>query len=206
MVEACIHKNGNITEAKKLFDSVSARTGISEKYMRINFSIYEGRYADALDKVLTSADSELGSPGSVYLTAGLLYRLLNNHEMARMYNDSALMVYKSLIMDDPHNSYAYSCSGIAYAGSGNATDAVIAGKTAVELAGDDFLTRSDMILNLALIYILAGDLPEAIRQVEWLLNNPSNFSPGFVNVDPIWKILLEVPEYKALTGKKNAFR
>ncbi|MRR19114.1 hypothetical protein EG827_02880 [bacterium] len=206
MVEACIHKNGNITEAKKLFDSVSARTGISEKYMRINFSIYEGRYADALDKVLTSADSELGSPGSVFLTAGLLYRLLNNHEMARMYNDSALMVYKSLIMDDPHNSYAYSCSGIAYAGSGNATDAVIAGKTAVELAGDDFLTRSDMILNLALIYILAGDLPEAIRQVEWLLNNPSNFSPGFVNVDPIWQILLEVPEYKALTGKKNAFR
>ncbi|MDZ7634717.1 MAG: hypothetical protein U5L72_09985 [Bacteroidales bacterium] len=62
-----------------------------------------------------------------------------------MYNDSALLIFKGLIMEDPDNSYAYSCSGIAHAGSGNTTDAVIAGKTAVELAGDDYIIEmSDM--------------------------------------------------------------
>jgi TolB-like protein/Tfp pilus assembly protein PilF len=206
MVEAIIHKSGNITEARKLFDSVSAQTGISEKYLRINFSTYEGRYSDALKEVLASTDADFGFPGSVYLNAGLLFRMMNDHTMARVYNDSALTLYKNQIMENPDNSYAYSCSGIAHAGSGNATDAIIAGKTAVELAGDNYMTRSDMIFNLAMIYILAGEYPDAIRQVEWLLTNPSYFSPGFVEADPVWKIISDMPAYKELTGKKRASR
>ncbi|MDZ7634718.1 MAG: hypothetical protein U5L72_09990 [Bacteroidales bacterium] len=39
MVKSIINKNGNITEARKLFDTVSSKTGISEKYLIINFSI-----------------------------------------------------------------------------------------------------------------------------------------------------------------------
>ena len=159
-----------------------------------------------MKEVLASTDADFGFPGSVHLNAGLIYWLLNDHGMARAYNDSALAVFKSQIMENPDNSYAYSCSGIAYAGSGNATDAIIAGKTAVELAGDDFMSKSDMIFNLAMIYILAGEYPDAIQQVEWLLKNPSYFSPGFVAADPIWNILSEMPAYKALTGKKSISR
>ena len=206
MVNTSINKDGNITEARKLFDSVSARTGVSEKYLNINFLIYERRYADALEEVLTSTDADFGNPGLVHLHAALIYRLLNDHKMARVYNDSALMMFKSLIMEDPDNYYAYSCSGIAYAGSGNITDAVIAGKTAVELAGDDYLVMSDMRFNLAMIYILAGDIQNALREVEWLLNNPSDLSPGFIKKDPVWSILSEVPDYKTLIRKKNITR
>jgi len=57
-----------------------------------------------------------------------------------------------------------------------------------------------------MIYILAGNYPDAIQQVEWLLTNPSYFSPGFVEADPIWNILSEMPAYKALTGKKSVSR
>ena len=206
MVNTSINKDGNITEARKLFDSVSARTGVSEKYLNINFLIYERRYADALEEVLTSTDADFGNPGLVHLHAALIYRLLNDHKMARVYNDSALMMFRSLIMEDPDNYYAYSCSGIAYAGSGNTTDAVIAGKTAVELAGDDYLVMSDMRFNLAMIYILAGDIQNALREVEWLLNNPSDLSPGFIKKDPVWSILSEVPDYKTLIRKKNITR
>jgi hypothetical protein len=83
------------------------------------------------------------------------------------------------------------------------TDAIIAGKTAVELASNDELTKSDMIYNLAKIYIITGDFASATRQVDWLLNNPSAFSLNLLKIDPVWKKLAEAPEFKATTGKKT---
>jgi len=123
--------------------------------------------------------------------------------LAKVYNDSALVLYRQLVMDYPDNYYAYSCCGLAYASTGNKTDAVIAGRTAVKLAGNDMLTKSDMIINLAKIYIKTGDLENAVRQIDYLLKNPSGFSLNLLKVDPDWRQLDGSPDLKKLTSERK---
>jgi len=69
----------------------------------------------------------------------------------------------------------------------------------VQLAGDNYLVKHDMIVNLAKIYAMTGNYPEAIRQVEYLLTNPSWFSMSIIRIDPSWKKLSETPEFKTMT-------
>jgi tetratricopeptide (TPR) repeat protein len=203
MIECLILKYGNTKEARKVLDTTYVRTGDKEHYWRIMLSIYEGRYQDALKETQSTSDADFQFPGVRYLTEGWIYSLLNDQDIARVYNDSALVLYKQMIMDSPKNYYAYGSCGLAYASLGDVTDAIIAGKTAVELASNDELTKSDMIYNLAKIYIITGDFASATRQVDWLLNNPSAFSLNLLKIDPVWKKLAEAPEFKATTGKKT---
>jgi hypothetical protein len=72
---------------------------------------------DALEEVQSSSDEDLSYPGLKYLTSGWIYRLLNDQKMLGIYNDSAIVMYKQLIMDAPDNCYAYSSAALAYAGS-----------------------------------------------------------------------------------------
>jgi tetratricopeptide (TPR) repeat protein len=206
LVEVLVLKNGNTIEARKVLDTLIARTGERQQYYKILLNIYEGKYRDALKELRSSSDEDFESQGLRFMTAGLVYRLVNDHVTARKYNDSALIVYKQKIIENPNDYYAYSSCGLAYAGSGNVTDALIAGKTAVELASDDALTKSDMISNLGKIYIMTGDFANATRQVDFLLNNPSSFSLNLMKVDPDWKKLAESPEFKAMTGNSTGTR
>jgi TolB-like protein/Flp pilus assembly protein TadD len=201
MLEAFILKDGNTVKAGEVLDTVIARTGERLKYYQILLNIYEGSYNHALKEVQSSTDGDFEYPGLRYLTTATIYSLLNNEEMTRSYYDSALHIYKMMIMSNPDDCYSYSCCGLAYAGLGNATDAVIAGKTAVQLSTDDNLIKNDMVINLAKIYTMTGDYPNAVRQVEYLLTNPSWFSMNVMKVDPAWKSMRETPEFKVMTKK-----
>jgi tetratricopeptide (TPR) repeat protein len=132
---------------------------------------------------------------------GQVYSLMENEKMTRSYYDSALVLYKSLIMENPEDCYSYSCCGLAYGGMGYETDAVIAGKTAVQLASDDNLVKDDMIINLAKIYVMTGDFSNATQLVEYLLTNPSWFSLNLLKADPSWQRLTRTSEFKALSRK-----
>lgn len=201
MIDCLILKYGNTVEARKVLDTSFVRTGKKQQALSSLLSVYEGKYKQALAEVQASSDADFESPGLRYLTLGWIYNLLNDKKMTKIFNDSALVLYKKIVMENPENCYAYSFCGLAYAGSGNFTDAVIAGKTAVELSGNDGLVKSDMIMNLAKIYLMNDDLTNAFRQAEYLLNNPSGFSPNLVKVDPDWKKLAELPDFKKLAGK-----
>ncbi|MBE0673087.1 MAG: tetratricopeptide repeat protein, partial [Bacteroidales bacterium] len=201
MIEAYLLKDGNTVKAREVLDTVIARTGESQHYYKVLLNIYDGRYKDALNNLQSSTDDDFELPGMRYLMNGQVYRLAGNEQMTRSYYDSALVLYKMLIMDNPDDWYSYSCCGLTYAGLGNKTDAVIAGKTAVELASDDNLVKNDMIINLAKIYSMTGDYANAIRQVKYLISNPSWFSMNLLKVDPVWKKLAEEPEIKAMTRK-----
>jgi TolB-like protein/Tfp pilus assembly protein PilF len=203
MTDSYILRDGNTARAREVLDTAIARTGERQQYLKVLFNIYDGRYGDALKELRLSSDDDFGSPGLKYLTAGWVYGLLNDKTMSDAYNDSALVFYKQMVIEYPENYYAYSCCGLAYASSGNATDAVIAGRTAVELAGSDMLTKSDMILNLAKIYIMNGDRDNAIRQVDYLLKNPSGFSINLLKIDPDLKKLQGSPGLKKLTSERK---
>jgi Flp pilus assembly protein TadD len=128
---------------------------------------------------------------------------MNDKHLAVKYSDSALVLCKQLVTEHPESSYAYSGCGMAYAGSGNMTDAIISGRTAVELANDDNMEKSDAIFNLAKIYIMAGDFANATRQADYLLSNPSAFSLNLMKADPDFKKLAESSDFKSITGKRT---
>ncbi len=204
-IDACLLKDGNTGEAREVLDSLLAKTGKTDNYYRILLNIYDGRYSDALTDLKSSSNDDFESPGLRYLMSGLTCSLLDDIQMTMAYYDSALMTYKKLILENPEDSYSYSLCGLAYAGLGNATDAVIAGKTAVQLAGGETLMKQDMIVNLAKIYAMTGNYPEASRQVEYLLTNPSWFSLNLIRIDPSWKKLSETPEFKTMIRELNNY-
>jgi tetratricopeptide (TPR) repeat protein len=202
MIEAILLKTGNTARAWEVLDTAVIRTGDRLQYYRIMLNVYEGRYRDALSEVQSSTDDDFDFPGLRFLTYGLVYGVIGNEQMTRSYYDSALYLFKTLIMANPEDCYSYSCCGLAYAGLGNATDAVIAGKTAVQMASDDNLIKSDMIINLAKIYSMTGDFKNAAEQVEYLISNPSWFSVKLLNIDPSLEKLSLSPEFKAITKSK----
>ncbi len=204
MIETYLLKDGNTVRARKALDTLMARTGVRDPYYEILLNIYDGKYMNALKDLQSSTDNDFSLPGMRYLMSGLSYSLMDNEQMTRVYYDSALVLYKRLILENPDDSYSYSCCGLAYAGLGNATDAVIAGKTAVQLTIDDYLIRNDMIINLAQIYVMTGNYPEAIKQIEYLLNNPSWFSINLLMTDPSWMNLRETREFKDMSKRMSS--
>lgn len=207
MIEAYLLKDGNTARAQEILDSLVAKTGRDYPYFMIILNIYDGSYRAALNGLNSSTDKDFESPGLRYLISGQVYSLLNEDQLSRSYYDSALIRYKKRIIENPRDCYSHSCIGLAYAGLGNSTDAVIAGKTAVQLAGDDYLVKQDMMINLAKIYTITGNYPEAIRQVEYLLTNPSWFSVSIMRTDPSWNGLTKTREFEEMSRKiSGAFR
>ena len=201
LIETLILKDGNTIRAREVLDTIISRTGEKQKYYKVLLHIYDRRYKEALNEVKASADEDFNFPGLRFLMTGLVYSLIDNEQMTRSYYDSSLVLYKKLIIENPEDWYSYSCSGMAYAGLGNRTDAVIAGRTAVELASDDYLVKNDMILNLSKIYAMSGDKAEAIREVKYLLRNPSWFSANLLKIDPVWGNIYNDPEIRSLIPK-----
>ena len=183
LIETLVLKHGNTFEARKVLDSMYLRTGVTDYYHRALLDIYEGKYQNAIEEMLSCPDDGYNYPGAKYLTIAWAYNLMIDKQLAGTYSDSALVLYKQLIIEYPKSYYAYSGCGLAYAGSGNTIDAIIAGNTAVELASDDSMAKSDAIFNLAKIYIMAGDFTSATRYVDYLLKNPSAFSLDLMKVE-----------------------
>ncbi|MDX9904374.1 MAG: tetratricopeptide repeat protein [Bacteroidales bacterium] len=203
LIETYILSDGNTARAREVLDTLQARTGAGDHYYETLLDLYDGRYRDALNDLRASSNDDFGFPGLRHLMHGLAYSLLNDEKMTVMYYDSALVLYKMLILDNPEDYYSYSCCGLAYAGLGNSTDAVIAAKTAVQLASDDNMVKQDMITNLAKVFTMTGNYPEAIRQIEYLMTHPSWFSLKLIEIDPSWRGLSEAPEFRAMSAKMS---
>jgi TolB-like protein/tetratricopeptide (TPR) repeat protein len=203
LIETSILRDGNTARAREVLDTLTSQTGESNHYYETLLDIYDGKYREALNDLRSSTDDNFEFPGLRHLMHGLTYSLLNDEKMTYLYYDSALVLYKMMIIENPDDCYSYSCCGLAYAGLGNATDAVIAAKTAVQLARDDNMVKQDMITNLAKVYTMTGNYPEAFRQIEYLMTHPSWFSLKLLEIDPSWRGLSEAPEFRAMSAKMS---
>jgi len=204
LIETSILRDGNTARAREVLDTLTSQTGESNHYYETLLDIYDGKYREALNDLRSSTDDNFEFPGLRHLMHGLTYSLLNDEKMTYLYYDSALVLYKMMIIENPDDCYSYSCCGLAYAGLGNTTDAIIAGKTAVQLAEKDNMLKNDMILNLARIYVMTGKYPEATQKVEYLLTNPSWFSINLLMTDPTWKNLPETREFKDMSKRMSS--
>ena len=207
-IETLIRKNGSTGEAKNLMDTAIQKTGKSFISLKVLMDLYDGKFEEALiqtknilNKTDLSDNSFLNSHSEKLLLCAMIHSYLNNPEIARTYFDSALIVLKKELIDNPESAKSYSNTGIAYAGLKNRLKAIESGEKAIKLTADNALDASDRIRDLAQIYVMLGDYDKCLKLIEELLKNPSCFSLGLMKLDPVWKPLIFLPEFQDLLIK-----
>jgi TolB-like protein len=165
--------------------------------------IYDGDYQKALI-YLSSQDIDI-----IYvqfyinlksLLTARIYNLMNMPEKAKIYYNSARNTLDSLILKDPKDSRLYSAIGITYAGLGLKAKAIEAGKKGVELMqiSKEAYRGAFRVEDLARIYVMVGEYDLAIQQIKLLLSIPSRLSVKLLLLDPAWKPLWNLPEFKKI--------
>jgi tetratricopeptide (TPR) repeat protein len=204
-LETIIMKNGNINEARKLLDTAIQKTGEKFKDFEILLDIYEGRYSDALKESEKLHPSDLKFKGIKYLYQAGINNYLKNSKNAGIYYDSARVSFENDLKKDKNIPEIHSYLGLANAGLNNKAKAILEGNKAVDLIKYNNFDKSDMIVNLARIYTMVGEYDQAVSSVEYLLqtelNTPSDLSVNLLQLDPVWKPILNIPEIKSLLKK-----
>jgi len=176
--------------------------------LNVLMDIYDGNYQKALS-YLSSKDIDVIDVHIYINLRSLLYariyNLMNMPEKAYENFDSARITLESRILKDPDDSRLYSTLGIAYAGLGLTEKAIEAGKKAVQLMPvikDAFrgVCRAE---DLARIYVMVGEYDAAFEQIKLLLTIPSRLSVKLLLLDPAWKPLWNLPEFKKITNSAS---
>jgi tetratricopeptide (TPR) repeat protein len=125
---------------------------------------------------------------------------MNMHEKAYACFDSARITLESKIHKDPDDPRLYSALGIAYAGLGLKEKAVEAGERAVELmpVSKEAFRGAVRVEDLARIYVMVGEYDAALEQIKLLLRIPSRLSVKLLQLDPDWKPLWNLAEFKKI--------
>ena len=196
-VNTLILKNGRTKEARIVIDTVVKKTGYRFQTLNILFDIYDNRYNEALIKTELSDPSEFSDHGDNLLLYALIHSHLDHTDLAKAYYDSARVFYIRKLQEDHENSSTYRQIGYAYAGLKDLENAANAGEKAVQLT-TDVLDRNDMQIDLARIYMIAGDYKNSLKQVVELLKMPTNISIKLLLLDPVWKPINDTPEFKKI--------
>ena len=165
--------------------------------------LYERNYESVLDR-LSSASIETIELQEVFIPkaqlAGLIYKLMNEKDRARISFDSALTILEKEVKERPDDARMHSSLGIVYAALGRKEEAIQEGKMAVELCpvSKDHNLGVPRIKDLATIYTTVGDYEAALDQIEYLLSIPGYFSVPLLRLDPIWDPLRHHPRLQRL--------
>jgi TolB-like protein/Tfp pilus assembly protein PilF len=165
--------------------------------------IYDGNYKSAIE-YLSSKNIDIISTPMYFDLSSLLYariyNLMNMHDRALSYFDSARITIESRILKTPDDSKLYSALGIAYAGLGQKGKAIEAGAKAVELMPitKDAYFGIYRIEDQAKIFVMVGEYDKALVQIKFMLSHPGPLSVKILQLDPVWSPLWEIPEFKKI--------
>ncbi|MFQ5864891.1 MAG: protein kinase [bacterium] len=135
-----------------------------------------------------------------YLTKAILYGQMNRPDYEYAYYDSARMVFEAKTSEEPQDAFNRIKLAYAYAGLGRKQEAVREGEKAVELlpVSKDAVGGSSLGRMLAEIFVMVGEYNAAIDQLEYLFSIPGFLSTAWLQVDPIWYPLRELPRFQKL--------
>ena len=170
---------------------------------KVLLDLYDGRYQDALTELSLKDYDIIESQFYINLKSLLyarVYVLLNLPEKASESFNSSRISLESKIQKDSDDPRLYSAIGIAYAGLGLKEKAIEAGRIGVELmpiSKEAFrgVLRAE---DLARIYVMVGEYDMALEQIKLLLSIPSFLSVQLLLLDPAWKPLWNLPEFKKI--------
>jgi TolB-like protein/Tfp pilus assembly protein PilF len=177
--------------------------------LKVLMDIYDGNYESALSYLSSKKVDVILLPMSIGLKSLLyakIYNLMGDPEKAHVYYDSARIELESRIVKAPEDHRLYSALGIAYAGLGQKGKAIENGAKAVEMLpmNKDAYFGVYRIEDMARILVMTGDYNKALEQIKFLLSHPGPLSVKILELDPDWKPLRELPEFKKIIRKAPA--
>ena len=133
---------------------------------------------------------------------GLIYKYMGERELSKKYFDSATVQLLKILKMKPGDNRLHFALSKSYAGLGNLKEAINEVNRGIELVscidGNSNFIRSS---SLAPVYILAGDFDNALKQINYLLTNPTGFSVNILKLDPLYDPLRNLPGYKNIINK-----
>jgi TolB-like protein/Tfp pilus assembly protein PilF len=195
-----------LSEAFQFENSVNDPRLIESKVL---MDIYDGNYESALSYLSSKKVDVILLPMYINLKSLLyarIYNLMGDPEKANAYFDSARMELELKIAKTPGDHRLHSALGIAYAGLGQKGKAIEEGAKAVELLpmNKDAYFGVYRIEDMARIYVMVGDYDKALEQIRFLLSHPGPMSVKMLQLDPIWKPLREMPEFRKIIKRAPA--
>jgi serine/threonine-protein kinase len=173
--------------------------------LNVLLDIYDDNYQRALNSLSAKSidvidDQFYFHPKS--LLYARVYSLMKMPDKAHEYFDSARITIEPSILRDPDDPRLYSAAGIAYAGLGQKEKAISAGEKALEMMpiNKEAYRGACRAEDLARIYVMVGKYDEALEQIKILLSIPSELSVKLLLLDPVWKPLWDMAEFKKISG------
>ena len=195
-----LDSRATIEEAYKINEDISDPRIFEQNAL---LDIFDGHYQKALTELSLKDYDIIDSQFYINLKSLLyakIYSLMNIPEKEFAYSDYARITLESKILKSPDDSRLYSAVGIAYAGLGLKEKAIKAGKRAVDMMpiNKEAFRGVFRVEDLARIYVMVGEYDAALEQIKILLSIPSRLSVELLQLDPGWKPLWNLPEFKKI--------
>jgi tetratricopeptide (TPR) repeat protein len=187
---------GDTARARAILNSAMSTTDLSpSKYYWILCRILPPSEAG-----LDAYTGSTREPVSYYLFRARRARFAADHSRERSYSDSARILLEQTILSDPFDAYAHSELGIALAGLGDRDGALAHGHEALALLPEarEAFDAPFLILNMAEIDVVFGELDDAVDQLEQLLQIPGFASKDYLRLDFVWAPLASHPRFRRL--------
>jgi len=198
-----IQAEGNTRAARETMKKVDPRAFPELPGIGGFFDTLDGRYEEALD-ALAEYPHDVFEGSTLYqpkpLTAGFIYRAMNDTARARVACDSARQILEKEIARSPRDARMRSALGKALACLGRKEEAVREARLAADIitVTSDALDGPDYLESLALVHAMVGDSDAAIDLLERLLAMPSATSVNALKLDPVWAPLRGHPRFQRL--------
>jgi tetratricopeptide (TPR) repeat protein len=195
--DAMIYKNGLTSEARNLIEEAIEKTGNKMTEYRIRLKIYEKDYPEALAIASKSDPADFEVTGNKYIYLAIISTALKNSINTLKYYDSARVDLTRILEKNPKNYFSHILLGLAYAGLGDRKNAIDEAEKSINLAhAVNCSDENEAKLIFAQIHVTLGNYEDAYSKVAFLLKNPSYFSKKLLQLDPIWKPLIDQRDFK----------
>ena len=137
------------------------------------------------------------------LWAAWAHRLRGDTVAAKAAFDSARVLLDSVIADLPHDRRVHAARGLALAGLGRRSEALLEARWLQHSGGyrHDAFEGPRAAEDRARILAQAGETDAALDEIERLLTRPSWFSAQLLRLDPLWDRLRDHPRFIKLMAK-----
>jgi serine/threonine-protein kinase len=146
-----------------------------------------------------------GDRGVWALVRTELYQLRGDSARALAYADSARVALEAQSRAAPEDAQRHAILGVALAYLGRKAEAVREGRRGTELlpVSQDAINAPYVQLQLARIYVLAGEPDRAVAVLQELLGRPFYVSRAWLALDPAFRPLAGHAGFEAMAGPKD---
>ncbi len=203
------HATGDLDRAIDVL--MSSLNKLSDKEIPIfelaNFYYLNLEYDEALNTLKQLKEEDVTDQFkhySQYQLKGDIYLAKGQHEVSKIYFDSARVHIEKRILENPREQSYRSMIGHVYARLGMNKEAIAEGMLATQLMPQtlDNWSGYERQLDLARIYSLTGENVLALEKIDYLLSTPGNFTKVMLEIEPVFENLRDLLAYTEIMEKQ----